>query len=140
MTLSTAAIPFGPERRESLGGGLLFSLTFHTLLVLTALTYSGLRFRSSGDWGGGNIGEATHVGAVASLPGVPLPTPMLATQSTVSTENPGLYQTEPQAPPTSAPEVQIPKFQEEVKPERATRLNKRIQPKERPETPENAPT
>ncbi len=136
--MSTVPFPIGLDRRESLRGGLLFSLTFHALLVASALGYRLLGFRSGAGWGRQwNTGEATHVGVVASLPGVPLPSPMLATQSTVSTENPGLYQNEPQAPPVTAPEVELPKFQQEVKPERMTRVNKRIQ-KERPEIPENA--
>lgn len=135
-----SAIPFptGLDRRESLRGGLLFSLAFHGLLVVAAFGYRVLGFRSGAGWGRQwNTGEATRVGVVASLPGVPLPSPMLATQSTVSTESPGLYQNEPQTPPVTTPETQLPKFQEEVKPERVVRVNKRIQ-KERPEIPENA--
>jgi protein TonB len=127
------------DRRENLRGGLLFSVIFHGLLLAVALAYTtfGLRLGGGGgqSWG---MGNATQIGAVASLPGVPLPAPMLATRNTVVTQNPGLYKSEPEPkvePPPQA--VEIPKFKEAVKPEKAERINKRIQ-KEQIVPPANA--
>lgn len=79
-----------------------------------------------------------RVNAIASLPGVPLPAPMLATQSTLAVENPGLYRNEPQSEPQPlATEQEIPKFQQAVTTEKAVRVNRRIQ-KEGLATPDNA--
>ncbi len=137
--MSAAIYPLFPNRRESLGGTLALSLGLHALLFVTAFGYTilGPRLgRGAGrSWG---TGGAVRVNAVTSLPGMPLPAPLLATRSTLATENPGLYKTQPQTrPEVTEPEVEIPKFQRAVKPEKATRVNKRIQ-KEALSTPENA--
>lgn len=137
--MGAATFPLLLDRRESLRGTLLLSVSLHGLLFVVALGYTTLGPRFGGGWGRSwGTGGATRVNAVSSLPGVPLPAPMLATRSTVATENAGLYQTEPQTKPEEvAPELEIPKFQQEVKPEKAVRVNKRIQ-KEVLETPANA--
>ncbi len=128
-----------PDRREAIGGTLLLSITLHMLLFTLAFVYSSRGRWLGGRWGKGwDAGGATRVNAVTSLPGVPLPAPMLTTPSTVATQNPGLYQEEPQPkaePPSQA--EQIPKFQEAVKPEKVLRVNKRIQ-KQTLEVPDNA--
>jgi len=126
-------------RRERLGGTLAASAVMHVLLFLILVGYTTLGSSFGGGWGKNwGSGGSTRIGAVASLPGVPLPAPMLTTHNTLATDNPGLHQTEP--PPKAEPEpkaVQIPKFKESVKPEKAERINTHIQ-KEKPVYAENA--
>jgi TonB family protein len=131
--MSTQTISLTFDHRESLRGTLLLSVVLHAGLFVGIVVYTvfGPRFGGGGwgqGWGGG---EATRVGVVTSLPGVPLPTPMLTTRSTLATENPGLHQSEPELklPPIEQAQ-EIPKFKEAVKPEKAERINKRIQKEE----------
>jgi protein TonB len=137
--MSTAAFPVYFDRRERLGGTVLLSIMLHGLLFALAFGYAALGPHLGGGWGRSwGAGGATRVSAVSSLPGVPLPAPMLATRSTLATQNPGLYQTETPSevePPPATTE--IPKFQQAVAPEKAVRVAKRLQ-KEVLETPENA--
>jgi TonB family protein len=136
--MSTHAVTLTSDQGENLRGTLLLSIVLHVALFLTLVGYTALGTRMGGGWGRSwGTGGATRIGAVASLPGIPLPAPMLA-RSTMATQNPGLYQTEPQPKPEVPPKaVEIPKFKEAIRPERAERINKRIQ-KEQLETPENA--
>ncbi len=118
---------------------MFLSLVLHASLFGFAIGYAQLGLRVGGgggkNWG---VGNATRVNAVSSLPGVPLPAPMLATHNTLATENPGLYRQEPPPKPERTPATQeIPKFKEVVAQEKVLRVNKRIQ-KEELETPENA--
>jgi TonB family protein len=126
-------------RRGRLGGALVVSVVMHTLLILLLVGYTTLGPSFGGSWGKDwGSGSSTRIGAVASLPGVPLPAPMLTTPNTLASENPGLHQTEPPPKAEPAPKaVQIPKFKESVKPEKAERINTRIQ-KEKPVYAENA--
>jgi protein TonB len=137
--MSTQPIALFDEHHETLRGTLLLSLTLHVLLFLTVLGYATFGPRFGGGWGQRwGTGDATHMGVVTSLPGIPLPAPMLSTPSAVATQNTGLYKTEPESkvePPPQAEE--IPKFKEAVKPEKAERINKRIQ-KTAIEPPPNA--
>ncbi len=137
MGVSSFAI--SPDRRDNLRGALVLSLVFHGLLFISAFIYTVLGPRFGGGWGRNwGTGGATRVTAVSSLPGVPLPTPATPTKTTLATENPGLYKKEPEPKKvTTTVKIEIPKFQQEVKPERAIRVNKRIQ-KEALEMPENA--
>lgn len=134
-----SATTFSVRRDESLRGALIASLALHALLLVSTLVYQFLGPRFGGGWGQNwGAGNATRVNAVASLPSVPLPAPLVATPSTLATENPGLYKSEPTPPPKPVKEeVQIPKFKLAVKPETANRVNTRIQ-KEPLETPDNA--
>jgi TonB family protein len=137
--MSTRPIALSSVRHQTLRGTLLLSLTLHVLLFLTVLGYAAFGPRFGGGWGQRwGLGDATHMGVVSSLPGIPLPAPMLSTPSTLATQNTGLYKTEPEPkiePPPQAEE--IPKFKEAVKPEKAERINKRIQ-KAQIEPPPNA--
>ena len=137
--MSSQTIALYDERRETLRGTLVISLTLHALLFVSAIVYTKFGSRLGSGWGQKwGTGDATHVGAVTSLPGIPLPTPMLPTPNTVVTPNTGLYKTEPQPkvePPSEA--EQIPKFKDSVKPEKLERINKRIQ-KAEIEPPPNA--
>jgi protein TonB len=137
--MSTEALPLFYDRREKIGGTLLLSVSLHGLLFVAAVGYAAFGAGLGGGWGKNwGTGGATRIGAVASLPGVPLPAPLLATHNIVATQNAGLYQTEPQPKVAPPPEAQeIPKFKEAVKPEKAERIAKRLQ-KEEPEIPENA--
>lgn len=137
--MGTQALPLFYDRREKIGGTLLLSLALHGLLFVTAVTYTAFGARFGGGWGKNwGTGNSTRVGAVASLPGVPLPAPMLATHNIVATQNPGLYKTEPETKVEPPPEAEvIPKFKEAVKPEKAERVARRLQ-KEELEAPENA--
>ena len=137
--MGAAILTHLPDRRESLRGTLLLSLSLHGLLVIVAIGDTALGMRFGGGWGRSwGAGGATRVSAVSSLPGVPLPAPLLATRNTLANENPGLYQNAPQPPqqPTESAQ-EIPKFKQAVKPEKATRINKHIQ-KNALETPANA--
>src|ERR1019366_5083121 len=137
--MSTPTITLMDERRGTLRGTLLVSLALHALLFAAALGYAAFAPRSGGGWGERwGTGDATRMSAVSSLPGIPLPAPMLSTPSTVATQNPGLYKTEPKPrvePPPAAEE--IPKFKSAVKVEKVERINKRLQKAEL-EPPENA--
>jgi len=126
-------------RREKLGGMLAVSVVMHVLLFVLLVGYASLHSPFGGAWGKNwGSGRSTRIGAVASLPGVPLPAPMLTTHSTLASDNPGLHQTEPQPKPAPEPKaVQIPKFKEAVKVEKAERVNTRIQ-REKPVYPDNA--
>src|SRR6266404_5738188 len=63
---------------------------------------------------------------------------MHTTLNTVANQNPGLYKSEPEPPPPPPPAAEeIPKFKQEVKPEKVLRINKRI-PKQILEPPPNA--
>jgi protein TonB len=127
------------ERRERLGGTLAISAVMHVLLFALLVGYTALGSPFGGSWGKNwGSGSSTRIGAVASLPGVPLPAPLLTTHNTVASDNPGLHQTEPEPKPEPAPKaVQIPKFQSSTKPEKAERVNTHIQ-KEKPVEAENA--
>ena len=128
-------------RREKLGGTLVASAVMHVLLLVLLVGYTSLGSPFGGGWGKNwGSGSSTRIGAVASLPGVPLPAPLLTTPNTLATENPGLHQTEPQLtlpPVPKSLEIPIPKFKEAVKPEKAERVNTHIQ-KEKPIEAENA--
>jgi len=134
----TATSPW-PVRQDRLRGTLVASIILHATLMAVILSYSKLGVRFGGgrgaDWGAGG---AMRVNAVASLPGVPLPAPILTTSRTVAVENPGLHKSEPEPKPAEkAPAVEIPKFQNATKPEKLTRVNKRIIQEDYPE-PQNA--
>jgi protein TonB len=107
----------------------LLSLSLHFVLFVIVIAYSTFGFRFGGGWGQRwGTGGATHIGTVAHLEGIPLPAPMLTTRSTLATQNTGLYKTEPQPKVEPPPEsTEIPKFKNAVKPEKAERINKRIQ-------------
>ncbi len=126
------------DGRERIGGKLLLSVLLHGALFVAVFAYAtlGIHFGMGGgkNWGGGG---AVRVGAVASLPGIPLPTPV-TTPNIVATQNPGLHQTEPEPPPPpKEPAEELPKFKEAVKPEKVIRKAKRLQKEELPE-PDNA--
>jgi periplasmic protein TonB len=141
MTSETATLPALPfEGRENLRGSLLASGAAHAALSALVLTWGMLHF-GHGSWGNSwEHGSTARVQAVASLPGVPLPTPMRVTPNTVANENPGLYQTvPPPAPPVPEIAEQIPKFKDTVKPEESKRINKRIQKQELTPPPNAVP-
>ena len=127
------------DRRERLGGTLAVSAAMHVLLLVLLAGYTTFGASFGGGWGKSwGSGSPTRIGAVASLPGVPLPAPMLTTHNTLASDNPGLHQTEPQVKAEPAPKaVEIPKFKESVKPEKAERINTHIQ-KEKAVYAENA--
>ena len=136
--MTAASLPIGFDRRENLRGMLALSLLLHGVLFGTAFGYTRMGFRLGGGGQSWGIGRSTRMNAVSSLPGVPLPAPMVATRSTLATENPGLYKNEPRPREEETPStVEIPKFQREAKPERALRVNRRIQ-RAQLEIPENA--
>jgi TonB family protein len=119
-------------------GPLLVSLGLHGALFVLVLTYTLIaRFHLNSGGGAWGASDATHVGAVSSLPGVPLPSPLLQTRSTVVTQNTGIHQTE-HTKEEPAPEAQpIPRFKDSVKLERLQLPNKRIH-KDEDYTPPNA--
>ncbi len=127
------------ERRDTLRGTLLVSLVLHGALFVLLVTYTMLGFHLGGRGPSWGAEGATRMGAVTSLPGIPLPAPLLTTQSQVATQNPSVYKREPQPKEEPPPEAQpIPKFKDMEKAERLERVNKRIQPKEEVPLPDNA--
>ncbi|MGH9357822.1 MAG: energy transducer TonB [Terriglobia bacterium] len=153
MAAATLSLTF--RRRESLRGSLIASVVFHLGLVIFAVVYSVVGFRHYLGWGNRwDAGSAIHVNMVSSLPGVPLPKPMVQTPNTLVTQNPGLYQAQPQPRVMPLPDaIKIPKFKNlqkplplvrtkqpspvELTPERRLLVNKRIQ-QQPPPTPANA--
>jgi protein TonB len=137
--MGTMPSPLAFNGRESIRGTLALSIGLHLLLAVAGIFYTVVAPRFGGGWGRAWGGEGSvRLGAVTSLPGVPLPAPMLQARSTLAVENPGLYKTEPKQEAEPVPSaVPIPKFKESVRAERAQRVNKRIQDEEAP-TPENA--
>ena len=136
--LAAPALPY--EARESLGRSVMASIAAHVGLLAVMLTYGLLHFGRGPGWGNPwEKGSSARVQAVASLPGVPLPSPLRVTPNTVANENPGLYQTE--VLPLPLPELgeQIPKFKDAVKPEKQERINKRIQKQELTPPPNAVP-
>lgn len=126
--MSAQVLAISNLHRDNLRGTLLISLILHVVLFVFAVTYTLLHFHLGGSGQSWGTNGAVQMGAVAFLPGVPLPTPMLTTLSHVATQNTGLTQTEPQPKEEPPPEAQqIPKFKEAVKPEKPERVNKRIQ-------------
>jgi protein TonB len=117
----------GDERRDNLRGTLVVSVTLHVVAFIVVVTYTLFHFgmgASGTNWG---TKDATRVGAVASLPGIPLPSPMVMTQTQVVTQNTGVTQTEPQPKEVTPPDAeQIPKFKDQVNREKLERVNKRI--------------
>jgi periplasmic protein TonB len=128
--MSTASYPFYFDRCDSLKGTLWLSVALHVTFFALIGFYSMLGPRMGSRWGqpGMGAGNSVQVKAVSSLPSVPLPSPMLATRNALATQNPGLHQTLPIPKPTPIPEAeQIPRFKDTVRPEKAERVNKRIQ-------------
>ncbi|MGH9433037.1 MAG: TonB C-terminal domain-containing protein, partial [Terriglobia bacterium] len=137
MSAETFPLPF--DHRDTLGGWLAASIAFHVAIVVVAVAYAWIGFHHGPGWGNPWAkGTATQVNVVSSLPGIPLPTPMEQTRSTLRDENPGLYKTLVQpreVPPPDA--LEIPKFKDAIHPKPVIRINKRIQ-KEAPLPPPNA--
>ena len=114
--VAAIALPF--EGRENLRGALWASVAAHAVLAGLMLGWGLLHFGRGAGWGNPwEKGSSARVQAVASLPGVPLPSPMRVTPNVVANDNPGLYQTEPPPLPVSEIAEQIPKFKDAVKPE-----------------------
>ena len=137
--MATVPYPLSFGGREPLGKSLAASVALHALLFAVVAAYVLVNFHRRLPWGNAwTNGEAARISVVNRLPGIPLPTPMLETRNTVVTDNPGLYQQQPEPvskPPEPAEE--IPKFKEAVPPKPVIRVNKRIQ-HEPLETPPNA--
>jgi len=115
------------ERRNNMRGALLVSLILHGVLFVILVTYTLLGFHLGGGGQSWGTQGATKMGAVSSLPGIPLPSPMVTTPSQTVTQNTGVYKTEPEPKEAPPPEAQqIPKFKDAVKPEKLERVNKRI--------------
>ena len=127
--MSTYVLPLQTGRSQAtLRGPLLVSLILHGSLFGAMVVYKMIGFHFGGRGQSWGTEGAVKMGAVASLPGVPLPTPLVTTPTTVATENTGLYKTEPKPKEEPPPDAQqIPKFKDAVKPEKLERVNKRIQ-------------
>ncbi len=138
MSAQTISMVVDP-RREQLGGMLALSVAMHIALFVLLVVYASLGSSFGGGWGKNwGTGRSTRIGAVASLPGVPLPAPMITTHNTLASDNPGLHQ--PQPKPKVVPEpkaVPIPKFKDSQKPQKAERVNTHIQ-KDKPFDADNA--
>jgi periplasmic protein TonB len=139
--MAAATFPITISRQDRLRGWLLVSTGLHVSLGALALAYTTLRLSRGAGWGNPWAGSSARVNVVNSLPGIPLPAPLLATPNTLATENPGLYQKEPEPkpePPKDAEE--IPKFEDSAKPNPPVNVNKRIQKETIPPPPNAIPT
>ncbi|MGH9327647.1 MAG: energy transducer TonB [Terriglobia bacterium] len=156
--MATTAFPLAFRHHESLRGSLVASVLFHLGLGLAMVLYTVVGFRHNLGWGSKWAkGSAIHVNMVSTLPGIPLPRPRLQTPNTVHTENPGLYEAQPEplvAPPPNA--VKLPRFKNLQKltppvrtktpekvvlpPERRLLVNKRIQKQTMTPPPNAIPT
>lgn len=126
--MSARTLPLAVEGTENLRRSLVASAGLHAALAGVLLGYGLIRFGRGESWGNPwEKGASARVGAVASLPGVPLPRPLRTTPNTVANQNPGLYQTEPAPPPPPEQAEEIPKFKDAVAPEQPKRINTRIQ-------------
>jgi TonB family protein len=127
------------DERESLRKTLLLSLGLHAAVIILIVGYNIAGAHMRGVWGTalGGGGTAVQIGAVASLPGVPLPSSMQPTRSALATQNPGLYKTEEAKPEPKPDAKEIPKFKDSTTREKAERINKRIQ-RDEIEPPDNA--
>ena len=136
--MSTHILTLPEGRQDTLRGTLLLSVFLHVALLALLVTYTMLGFHLGAggqEWG---TQGAVRMGAVSSLPGVPLPAPLVTTRSQVATQNTGLYKTEPQPKEEPAPEAQtIPKFKDAVRTEKLRGVNTHIQ-KEKPVEADNA--
>jgi TonB family protein len=125
--MGTQLMVMGYERRDNLRGTLVVSVILHILLFVLILTYTLLGFNFGGTGNSWGTSGAVKMGAVSTLAGVPLPSPMVMTHSQVVTQNPGVYKTEPLPKVPPPPDAALlPKFKDEVKPEKLERVNKRI--------------
>jgi TonB family protein len=136
--MSGHVLAISDVRHDTLRSTLLLSVGLHAVLFVILVTYTMLGFHLGGvgrEWG---LSGAVRMGAVTTLPGVPLPAPLLTTHSTVAVQNPSLFKAEPPPKEEPAPEAQqIPKFKNAVKLEKLERVNKHIQKTEEP-PPDNA--
>ncbi len=136
--MSTNVTALIDGRRDRLSGTLLASIILHAVLFVLVVTWTMLHFHLGGSVGTWGADNALQIGAVASLPGINLPTPLQTTTSQVVTENQGLHKTEPEPKEEPTPEtVEIPKFKEAKPREKLIGVNKRIHKTEEP-PPENA--
>jgi len=137
--MSAATFPVF-DHRDSLRGPLMASIIFHVLITAFAIGYALWGSGMGKGWGNSlNKGSAIRVHAVASLPGVPLPTPKITTTNTMQVKNPGLYKTEPvPKPPPDVMAQKIPKFKEAVKPKHKKILKNPRIAKEKIKPPPNA--
>lgn len=136
--MSSHASTLSLERQDNLRGTLLVSMVLHGVLFVLIVTYTMLHFHLGGSGQNWGTNGATRMGAVTTLPGVPLPTPAVTTPSQVATQSTAVHQEEPEPKPEPQPEAQeIPKFKDSVKPEKLRNVNKRIHKTEEP-PPDNA--
>jgi len=126
--MSATSTPLILGQHDSLRSSLLTSIAFHGSLCLLVIVYGRFALHGRLGWGTpGAQGGAVRVNSVPSLPGIPLPSPQLATPNTLATENPELYQEQPKPKVEPPPEAEeLPKFKDAVKPSKAERVNTRI--------------
>jgi TonB family protein len=99
--------------------GLIVSVVFHGLLVLTAISAPTLfPSRSDARWGSNTGGDGgIDVKIVGSMTGVPLPAPEVVNDAAAANESKGFYNTEtaPEPPPTPDEAEPIPETKAPVK-------------------------
>ena len=117
--MSTHVLVLPDGRHDTLRGTLLLSVILHIVLLVLVVMYTMIGFHLGGGRAGVGYGGRDAHGSGTSLPGIPLPAPLVTTPSQVATQNTGLYKTEPQPKEEPPPDAQqIPKFKDSVKPER----------------------
>jgi len=127
--------PHYPSTDPTLTGMLKWSVLFHAALAASIVAATWVSHL--GETWGGNApgGGAVAVGVVQRLPGVPLPTPQVQTNSRVVDDSKGLYKEEPKPkavpPPDTTP---IPKFEKEQPPKYQTRPSRVLEDKTPPPT------
>ncbi len=116
--------PGSPEPR--LGGGLAVSAGMHSGLVV-ALLFAAFYAPQGNAWSATAGVGAVTIGAVGSLPGVPLPRPAVVSTSRVADPTKGLYKSEPEPkkpviPPDATPLQKFEKEKPKLVPSKPSRL------------------
>lgn len=123
-------MPTAINYRENLQRPVVVSAVAHAGLVAVLLV-SFPQDQRGESWGGPG-GDAIQVSVVRNLPGVPLPRPMVVTQSRVASVSPGLHKAppvrEPKREETRKPATELPRFGEESKRQPALRARREEPP------------
>jgi protein TonB len=137
--MDAATFPAMPDLRANFRGPLMLSILLHATLGVAVAAYGLIQGFHGPSWGNNlNSSGAIHVNAVSSLPGIPLPPPVVSTPNTLATHNPGLYFSQPVPKLAPSPDLlKIPKFKEAIRVKKLTGVNKLIQ-KQKFRPPPNA--
>lgn len=105
---------------DSLKTPLILAVALHGCILVFAFVGAFLSSRGNA-WSAAGGGGAVAVGAVSSLPAIPLPEPDVQTPNRVVDNSKGLFENEPKAAPVVPPDATpIPKFEKDKPPKYQT--------------------